>query len=188
MNKKLIKRKKLIIFYFEGKNNKTETIYFKHFKAFSHDFYLRTFPSGANDPLKMVESAKRKRKHLDYNAREDLTFIFIDIDNDNNKKALVNKLNQTLPKDIKIVLSCPSFEIWFLNHFIFTTRYFTNKELLIELSNYIDNYQKNVDVYERISNNIDIALLNSKKQKEQNKDSSFTDVYRLLESNYIIKR
>ena len=68
---------------------------------------------------------------LDYNSREDLTFIFVDDDCDCEKRKKVETLKTKMSKDTVIVKSSPIFELWFLNHFCKTTKeYFTNTELI----------------------------------------------------------
>ncbi len=79
------KRKKVIVFAFEGKNNKTEKMYFSHFKPSDDDYILKTFSSGVTDIKNMIDSKKAKRKEYDYHANEDITYIFVDADADNNK-------------------------------------------------------------------------------------------------------
>ena len=161
----------MIVFSFEGKNNKTESIYFSNFKPVNQNFILKMFSSGVNDPKKMVESTKAKRKEYDYNAKEDLTFIFMDVDDDMEK--------------LKIILTNPCFELWFLNHFVKTTRSFTNKELLDELNKYIPNYQKNHNYYDVLHEKETTAIANSVFQKIEPKDNPKTDVVLLFTKNYI---
>ena len=79
-------RKRIIVFGFEGKNNKTETNYFSHFKPTDDRYILKCISSGVTDPLGIINSIKKKRKDLDYNSREDLTFIFVDDDCDCEKR------------------------------------------------------------------------------------------------------
>ena len=185
-NGKLYKRKKVIVFAYEGKNNKTESLYFSHFSSFNDDYIIKAFPSGVTDPRNMVSAVKRKRSRFDYHASEDLTYIFIDGDCDKKKIELINEINKKLPKDIKIVLSNPCFELWFLNHFAFVGKEFlTNEEFFKELDKYIENYDKNKDYFSFLSANLKTAIKNSKNQKA-NGCSSCTNVVDLFE-NKIIK-
>ena len=66
--------------------NKTETNYFSHFKPTDDRYILKCISSGVTDPLGIINSIKKKRKDLDYNSREDLTFIFVDDDCDYKKR------------------------------------------------------------------------------------------------------
>lgn len=183
---KLFKRKKVIVFAYEGKNNKTESQYFSHFSPANDDYIIKAFPSGVTDPVNMISTAKRKRNRFDYHASEDLTYIFMDGDCDKKKIDLINELKKKLPKDIRIVLSNPCFELWFLNHFVQVGKEFlTNDEFFKELDKYIESYDKNKDYYLVLSESLKNAIKNSKSQKT-NGCSSCTDVFSLFE-NKIIK-
>ena len=78
MSKSGLKRKRIIVFGFEGKNNKTETNYFSHFKPYDSRYIFKFVSCGVTDPANMVSSIKTKRKEYDYNASEDITLLFID--------------------------------------------------------------------------------------------------------------
>lgn len=182
---KLLKRKRVIVFAFEGKNNKTESLYFSHFCAFDDEWIIHCFSSGVTDPKGMLLATKKKRKKLDYNPKEDLTFIFMDGDCDKKKKALINDIRKSLPKDIRIIVSCPCFEIWFLNHFVFTGKeYRNNDELLKELDKHLKGYDKNIDYYSTLCPNTDAAIINSTKQKA-NSSPSNTEVVDLFSESII---
>ena len=184
-NGKLYKRKKVIVFAYEGKNNKTEYQYFSHFSPANNDYIIKAFPFGVTDPKNMVSTVKRKRSRFDYHASEDLTYIFMDGDCDEKKIKLINELKEKLPKDIRIVLSNPCFELWFLNHFVLVGKEFqTNEEFFKELKKYIENYDKNKDYHLVLSGNIKVAIKNSHTQKA-NGCSSCTEVFDLFEDKII---
>lgn len=180
------KRKKVIVFSYEGKTNKTESIYFSHFVPCDDNCVIKHFSSGVTDPVKMVESTKSKRKIFDYNAREDRTYIFIDGDNNKDKIKIINELIAKQPRDIKIILSNPCFEIWFLNHFVKTTKSFHNgKELIEELDKHIVGYNKNKDYYYQLNEKRDAALKNSKYQLVHGTGNPLTNVGELIEKGII---
>ena len=173
-------RKRVIVFGFEGKNNKTETNYFSHFKPIDDKFILKLVSCGVTDPVNMLKSIKNKRKDFDYNAREDLTFLFVDSDCDAKKRELIAALRSKQPKDITIIVSNPCFELWFLNHFCKTTREFKNSdELITELKKHIPDYIKNQDCYSFLAGKTEIAVANSTLQKARNCVSS-TDVFEVI--------
>lgn len=133
--------KKLIIFSFEGKNNKTESLYFRHFIPCDENFILKTFSSGCTDVKNMINSSKRKAACLGFTAK-DLLYIFIDADCDKSKIELIKKYRAKLPKNIKLIVSNPCFEIWFIYHFAkFNKPIHSNEELLNNLTKFIPNYQ-----------------------------------------------
>ena len=188
-NRFQFKRKRLIVFSFEGKNNKTESMYFSHFEAKNKDYIIKLFSSGVTDPIKMIRETKRKRKEYDYNASEDLTYIFIDGDCKKEKIKQVIDIKKKLPKDIIIILSNPCFELWFLNHYIKTTKnYLSSKELVIDLTKHIKEYTKSLDVYPLIINKMNDAISNSEFQATSDSTESKTEVYHLFDNVIIEKR
>ena len=177
----MYKRKKVIVFGYEGKNNKTETLYFQHFKPADDDFILKPVSCGNTDPLNMLASIKQKRKSFDYKPKEDRTFLFIDVDCNKEKLEEVLELRKKLPKDIAIILSSPTFEIWFLNHFTYTTRAFrSTDELIKELEKYIPGYEKSKDYYNTLFPLFDAAIKNGKSQHLVKNDDCFSEVYQLF--------
>lgn len=175
-------RKRVIVFGFEGKNNKTETNYFSHFKPVDDRYILKCISCGVTDPVNMINSIKKKRKDLDYNYREDLTFIFVDEDCDKAKKETIDSLQAKLPKDIAIIRSKPCFELWFLNHFCETTKeYMSNDELIIDLKKFIVDYDKNKDYFEILKNHKDTAIKNSILQKDNKNCHTSTDVVKIVD-------
>ena len=179
-----IKRKKIIVFAFEGKNNMTESNYFHHFISTSDDYIIKSFSCGCTDPKNMIDSTKKKRDRFDYNPKEDKTFIFIDEDSNTDKMNYIENRRNSLPKDISIIVSKPTFEIWFLNHFIKTTKCFKTNKLLDELKKYIPNYEKNKDIHPIIRDKLEDAINNSLKQLNIDY-SSKTDVANLFIQNII---
>ena len=181
MPKERFKRKRLLVFGFEGKNNKTETNYFSHFKPKSNDYIIKMFSCGVTDPVNMIRSAKTKRKDLDYNSKEDLTFLFIDCDCNKKKREQVESLQSKQGKDLYLIKSNPTFELWFLNHFCETTKeYKNNVELEEHLSKFIPNYEKNKDYFNLLIDKIAIAINNSEKQFRKEDYQTFTEVINLI--------
>lgn len=187
MRNGIIKRKRIIIFGFEGKNNKTESNYFSHFKPRDDSFLLRCISCGNTDPLGMISSIKQKWKDYDYNAKEDVTYLFIDCDCDENKSKYIDELQSKQKKDLIIIKTNPCFELWFLNHFKCANKeYINSKELIKELMNYLPNYSKEKDYYSFLENNTDKAIANSKNQLK-NSSKSFTEVCNIIRTLIIPK-
>ena len=137
-----------------------------------------------SDPLGMLESTKRKRKAYDYNPREDLTFIFIDGDNPDRYQQ-IKELQSKLPKDINIIATNPTFELWFLNHFKRMGKPSNDKQILKELKRYIPAYEKNLDVFSLVNKHIDKAIANSLFQLSLGQDNPKTEVVRMFKENII---
>ncbi len=53
-NKSQFYRKRVIVFGFEGKNNKTEMNYFSHFKPKDDRYILKCLSCGVTDPVGMI--------------------------------------------------------------------------------------------------------------------------------------
>ena len=182
MRKKEINRKRIIVLGFEGKNNKTESNYFSHFKPKNENYIIKKVSCGVTDPANMVKSIKAKRSDYDYKPREDLTFLFVDCDCDPLKQKLIDDLQRKQGKDLIIIKTNPCFELWLLNHFCKTTKEFkTNDELFKELCKYLKDYSKNNDYYSVLKDKTYIAISNSKHQISDPNCSSFTEVFKLID-------
>ena len=181
-------RKRVIVFGFEGKNNKTEMNYFSHFKPKDDRFILKCLSCGVTDPSGMINSIKNKRKDFDYNCREDLTFIFMDEDCSETKRVAIDSLQNNLSKDTVIVRSAPIFELWFLNHFCKTTKeYLNNQELIDDLKRFIMDYNKNQDYFELLKGKTKKAIENSVYQKAHGNKCTSTDVADLIDKIIVFK-
>ena len=177
MSKFELKRKRIVVFGFEGKNNKTETNYFSHFEPKDSRYIFKFVSCGVTDPVNMLNSIKAKRKDYDYHASEDITLLFVDLDCDEAKKEKVKEIESKLNKDTLIIKSDPCFELWFLNHFCFSTKeYSSNKELINDLKKYIVDYQKNYDYFDLLEDKTETAVRNSKMQLANVDCKSKTDV------------
>ncbi len=183
MRNKGIERKRIIVFGFEGKNNKTESNYFSHFKPKDSRYILKMFSCGKTDPQGMISSAKQKRKDYDYKSGEDLTFLFIDCDCNEEKKKFVKDIQSRQPKDILIITSNPCFELWFFNHFCKSTKEFSSSaDLINDLNKFILNYSKNKDYYEFLKCKMAFAIENSRHQNDSTSCKSVTEVYKIIDT------
>src|SRR5574344_75780 len=119
--KKMKKRtaRKVIYLFFEGQDNKTESLYFSHFK--SEDYSLKLIPNGNTDPLGMLDYACAYLKRNTVLEVRDRVFLLIDVDNKQKEAKLINGNfpAKVKKKKFEVIFSNPSFEIWFLNHFVF---------------------------------------------------------------------
>ena len=88
-------------------------------------------------------------------------------------------------KGIQFIASNPTFEIWFLLHFRYTSKYYADgKEVISDLKKYIPDYEKNKDAFLLCEDRMAEALKNAvklNKQKEQEKyRNPMTDVGQLV--------
>lgn len=185
------KEKRIIFLCVEGKTNKTEKIYFNHFNSVQDVYRVHFIQGNETDPLGMLKATK---KELQQNGRKknDLVFLVLDLDNNPSKAKTVLEAKKEADKfNIHIILSNPCFEVWFLEHFIKTSKYFEKSDNVIsELKKHIPNYTKNMDVFPLLQNKTDVAIRNCRYLEERtNKKDTFdfihknpsTDIYQIIE-------
>ena len=182
----------VIVIIAEGRNV-TETLYFRQFNKPHAGYIVKILASGSStDPEGMLEKLERywNQNGLDP-KRGDRGFIVLDLDCDDRKGRLIRKLEEE-SEIARFVVSNPCFEVWFLLHYRYTTRAFSNSsEIIRELRHYITDYEKNRDVTGILSGKTDVAIENAKKlacyfeangaQWPSNECNPRTDVQEILE-------
>lgn len=150
-NKQRRKAKPVYLVIAEGKN-KTETIYLSHFQSQGAEYSLRFAKAGTKtDAESLYKAMELKWKELELSEEKgDIGFIILDIDNDPQKAEKVRSLiKSNRNPSIRFVVSNPTFEIWLLFHFKYTTKQFENgNEVIRELRKHILNYEKTLDCFE----------------------------------------
>lgn len=175
-----------ILIICEGKE--TEVSYFKNFNS----RYTRVdviIPdkksSGKNkgketDPENLVKrSIEYKETKYDIDEKDgDRVWCLFDIDIDfNNPNALNSKITQIQKSQtianrnkIKLGISNPCFELWYLLHFEYTTGALKNYNAVQQkLSKYLPSYEKNKNVYAELKNLVNNAETNAIKLREYHK-------------------
>lgn len=67
---------------------------------------------------------------------------------------------------IEIIISTYTFELWFILHFVYTTKIFTlNNNLQSKFIKYIKNYYKIRNAYKQINDMTEQTIQNAKNQK-----------------------
>lgn len=187
------KRRPVIIVNAEG-NNKTETNYLKKF-ASNRKFTLFFSSDHSTDPLTMVKNIFKDQKEIGFDPSfGDRAFCLIDSDFDAGKNKKIKEAeNYSSKKNIDLIVSGPCFEIWFICHFIYSTKqYKSAADVVLELQKYIPKYAKNSDqMFDLLSEKVDFAVDNAKKlEAELIKDGKnihsvefmpSTEVYRIVE-------
>ncbi len=165
-------RTKMILIGTEGRN-KTEKIYFNEFFRNSKNYKVRFPSSTETDPEGIVQSAIRfiRNEELDL-SHGDLAFCVMDTDTDKSKQAQIDKALRLAEKnEIQVLLSNPCFEIWFLQHFRYSTKnYLSNDEVIKELAMYIQEYKKNSNVFDLLKNKQDDAVKRAKQLEKFHAD------------------
>lgn len=160
------KAKPVYLIIAEGKN-KTETLYFSNYQEQGRSYSIRFVKAGSKtDAESLYKALSAKWKEMDLSEDNgDRGFIVLDIDNDPLKAEKITELIQSnANRAICFVASNPTFEIWFLLHFRYTTKEYPNGDAVIDdLKKYIPDYEKNKDVFGLSHDKLLDALRNADK-------------------------
>ena len=186
-------RRKIIVVGTEGKN-KTEEQYFRSLEKFQKKYHFIFAGGNDTDPVKIVRNTIKKAKDEDLSFEHgDMAISVFDLDLSHIKEEQVNRASElSKAKGVCLITSNPCFEIWFLEHFAYTSRPFaSNDELIRELKKYMPGYSKNSDVSGVLHPMTAVAVENCKKldkyhmENKSGKLSLFcnprTDVYKIVE-------
>lgn len=150
---KQIKRKKpLIVIHSEGGRKSSEYYYFLNFQ--SRDVRIQFSTGNNTDPKGMLENFKAYIENEDLDSEDDCKkFLLIDTDlNENRIKEIISIQKECQKYGIEIILSAPTFEIWYIMHFrnnklVFSSSANVKKEVGKLLNR---EYEENMNVYEII--------------------------------------
>ncbi len=163
------KKKPVYLLIAEGRN-KTETMYFSHFQDQDKGYTLRIVKAGNNtDVYSLYKAISKKWDEYGLSENEgDRAFIVLDMDADEQKAGKIRDvIRQNKHKGITFVVSNPTFEIWFLLHFKYTTKHYVDGHAVIEeLKKYIPNYEKNADVFSSCEQMTENAIRNAEKLED----------------------
>ncbi|MCZ7393244.1 MAG: RloB family protein [Candidatus Methanoperedens sp.] len=152
--------RKVFVIVCEGE--KTERIYFNRYKTRYSYLRIETPNSRCTDPINLAKFSRDqiKKEALDLKNGDSIWCVF---DCDDNDDENISKACKIAGKDIKICLSNPSFELWFLLHFSFVVPKLTRSEVIEKLKEHIPGYEKNKDYYDILLGNRPTAIDNAKK-------------------------
>ena len=188
-------RNPLIIIGCEGKN-KTEKTYFKNFN--SRKCIIKFSKGNSTDPVGIV---KDLLKFIDTEIEREENDKYYAIFDTDVSKGLQNQINEAkkLAKKngVEIITSTPTFEFWYILHFLYTTKVYSSSENVIEdLINEVKQYEKNMNLYPIIKENTKFAIENAKKvekyhidlgqELDNEKCNPYTSAYKIVEE--LIKR
>lgn len=187
-----IKTKKTILLIVEGY---TEKIYFSQMKFVENNQNVTIIPRMAKHSslVTILDTAIKEAKEKIYDA------IWCVFDRDvllstGISKELEQKFTEAKSLNIQFADSLPSFEVWFLLHYILPKKYYKNQdELIIELQKYITNYNKDINwlskenLYMKLKSLVSNAIENNIKLEQRNlsnlsNDNSMCNVYKLIKS------
>lgn len=190
--------KRILLIKAEGKN-KTEINYFKNFE--SDTIHVIQVKGNETDPENMMRQLINQYNTDDL-GDNDLAVCLVDADFNFSKDAQLKKADKLIPKEksIKLIVSNPCFELWFICHFIYTTRNYTSSDDVLKLlKNSIPDYEKNsLTVFDNLKKNGDQnkAINNAKKLEKHCLDnnqqphtvgfSPSTEVYKIF-TDFLLK-
>ncbi|MBR5380036.1 MAG: RloB domain-containing protein [Clostridia bacterium] len=136
-------RKKIILLATEGKN-KTETHYFRSLSGSS--YIIRFAPGNYTDPVNLVHALKTEFEDQGLETEMgDVAYCLIDSDLDPTKDIQIENAEIKAGDVATVIVSSPCFEIWYLCHYVKSTRQFSsNKEVIDTLKRYIPEYNKSM--------------------------------------------
>ena len=159
------KRIPVIFLSLEGKN-KTETLYFAALHKESK-YSVRFVPGKKTDVEGMFTDLEKFKRSEQFNYKDgDRAFCLCDADFEADKhRKIVETINANGKSNSVIIVSNPCFEVWYLNHFRYSTKCFcSNDEVIQDLERYINLYDKNRDYYSsHLEANTEIAIKNTRK-------------------------
>ena len=183
INKKEPKR--ILVIVCEGE---TEKIYFKNYCERNTGLKIKFPNSTKSDPENLVEFAFNQITGLDLTRGDQVWSVF---DTDHHKNEEIQKAVRKAGNEIKICLSNPSFELWYLLHFCYYSNLIFNKDLIEKLKKYIPNYSKTKDYFDILKDRRLTAINNAKRlnvmpkgkilELPLNKTNPSTQVFHLVE-------
>ena len=190
-NKQNRKEKPMIIITAEGKNE-TEAQYFNNFRTAECPYIIKFHKAGhLTDPTKLAESIRKRWDAEDADVRTgDMAFVVVDLDNKESKAKEIQQLEVKSSVE-KFIVSNPSFEVWFLLHYEYSTRSYMSVDAVIkELRKHYPGYEKTSDMYPLLKEVIGIAIANAKKLEDYHRAEEhlhpdancnpYTDVHKLV--------
>lgn len=185
------KRTPLIVICSEGGKNTSEETYFKNFR--NHDLRIQFSSGNSTDPKGMLEDLKIYIKNEDIES-EDNCRIFLVLDTDLNaeKINIIKSIEiECKERNIEIITSAPTFEIWYLMHFRGNKLVFSSsKEVKKEIKTLIEGYRESTNVFDLINESIDQAIKTAKDLEDManiNKEdilmkNPHTSVYKIIKT------
>ena len=190
-NKQSRKEKPMIIITAEGRNE-TEARYFNNFRTADCPYIIKFHKAGhLTDPTKLAESIRKRWDAEEADVRTgDMAFVVVDLDNKESKAKEIQQLEAKSSVE-KFIVSNPSFEVWYLLHYEYSTRSYMNADAVIrELKKHYPGYEKTSDMYPLLKEKIDEATANAEKLEDYHKAEEhshpdancnpYTDVHKLV--------
>ena len=160
------KEYRTLVIVCEGK--KTERNYFNRYRERKSGLLILTPNSSVTDPENLVDFALSQIKKYDINLNKgDEVWCVFDADRHTDKN--IKKAKDLAGDKIKLCLSNPCFELWYLLHFYYFGNRVSTSEVQNKLANYIKNFDKAKDYFDLFLPKRDKAIQNAKKLNQKHK-------------------
>ena len=171
-------RKPVMFLSLEG-NNRTEKLYLQSLNEDYGEKFALNYTSGHETDLRNMWKALHELIRDSFSPEDgDKAYCLCDCDYESYKLERIKEIKQEARRShAKLIVSNPCFELWFLNHFRYSTKsYTTNRELIADLCNYVPCYEKNIDYYSAyLKLKTSDAMKNSIVQIKQSSNSGLSD-------------
>lgn len=152
-------RRKKFVIVCEG--TKTEPIYFRKYRTRYDNLEVIIPDSRCTDPKGLVKFCQEQIDYHPLNFKDgDVIWCVFDWDN-NSQEAIFAAFRKA--KNVKLCLSNPSYELWYLLHFVDIFSKLNNDELKEKLKIYIQNYDKSTDYFELLELKRESAISRAKR-------------------------
>lgn len=185
------KTRPLVVICSEGKNSTAEKIYFSNFT--DRNCRIKFCTGSSTDPVGMLEDFKKYIKNEELEFEEQCSkYLLIDTDLSPKQIKAIETISKECEKlGIEIIISSPTFEIWYLMHFRSNKLKFNaSKEVKRALEEEIGGtYSETINMYPSISSRLESAIANAKRVNSnslkdcQNKylSNPYSEVYKVIE-------
>jgi hypothetical protein len=154
----------------EGK--KAEKEYFIGLMEWGGGVKIIAIHGGCTDPMGIVKYAEERMDKWSINLDEgDEVWCVFDVD-ESTTQILSDVYAHAKTKNIKIALSNPCFELWFLLHYKPIFSQISRQDVIKELKILIKGYKKDQNINHLLKDKLSTAISNAKKLNEVHKKSS----------------
>jgi hypothetical protein len=139
----------------------TESKYFNNYRTPECDLRIHIPDTSMTDPVGLVQFALRLATDLDMDFEYgDRLWCVFDVD-DNSRESIEESKRKALP-NVRLALSNPCFELWFLLHFVNYTTRLTRCDATSKLKRYLPKYLKSGDNFVQLRPSTRVAISRSK--------------------------
>ena len=171
--------KKIIVIGAEG-NNKTEVLYFRELEKKQNRYHCIFAHGTETDPVNIVRNTIRKVREEELSFKDgDMAISIFDLDLDDAKRVQLKKAKDNAGKaNVVIATSNPCFEVWYLEHFGYTSKPFASSNAVVrELEKKIPGYRKTICNFEILYSQTKEAISNCEQLDMYHAGNNATDEF-----------